>query len=51
VPNETSGTCGKNEARPVVEGDFGFKINDSHATRGRWRREVEELMKRGFIGR
>ncbi len=49
VPNEAVGACGKNEARPVVEGGFGFKINDRHATRCRGRWLVEELMQRGFI--
>ena len=51
VPNEAVSASGKNQARAGIEGDFGFKINNRHATRrwGRW--EVEELVKRGFIER
>ena len=51
VPNEATGTCRKNEARAVVEGDFGFKINNHHAMRRRGRWLVAELVKRGFIER
>lgn len=51
VPNEAAGASGKNQARAVVEGDFGFEINNRHATRRRGRWLVEELVKPGFIER